>query len=65
VKLARLRRPKIACPSSYADYRPKTKAAILLDMGHTKGRTCMGGIGKGMETENLNVIDVLTVEEKI
>jgi hypothetical protein len=30
--LARLRRPKIACPSSYVDYRPKTNAVILLDM---------------------------------
>jgi hypothetical protein len=35
VKLARLRRPKIACSPSYADYRPKTNAVILLDMGHT------------------------------
>jgi hypothetical protein len=35
VKLARLRRLKIKCSSSYVDYRPKTNAAILLDMGHT------------------------------
>jgi hypothetical protein len=35
VKLARLRRPKIACSPSYVDYRPKTNAVILLDMGHT------------------------------
>jgi hypothetical protein len=35
VKLARLRRPKIACTPSDADYRPKTNAVILLDMGHT------------------------------
>jgi hypothetical protein len=35
VKLARLRRPKIACSPSYADYRLKTNAVILLDMGHT------------------------------
>jgi hypothetical protein len=35
VKLARLRRPKIAYSPSYADYRPKTNAVILLDMGHT------------------------------
>jgi hypothetical protein len=35
LKLARLRRPKITCSPSYADYRPKTNAAILLDMGHT------------------------------
>jgi hypothetical protein len=35
VKLARLRRPKIACSPSYVDYRPKTNAVILLDMAHT------------------------------
>jgi hypothetical protein len=35
VKLARLRKPKIACSPSRVDYRPKTNAAILLDMGHT------------------------------
>jgi hypothetical protein len=34
VKLARLRRPKIICSPSKADYRPKTNAVILLDMGH-------------------------------
>jgi hypothetical protein len=34
-KLVRLRRPKIACSPSYADYRPKTNAVILLDRGHT------------------------------
>jgi hypothetical protein len=33
--LARLRRPKITCSPSYADYRPKRNAVILLDMGHT------------------------------
>jgi hypothetical protein len=30
-----LRRLKIACSLSYADYRPKTNAIILLDMNHT------------------------------
>jgi hypothetical protein len=35
VKLARLRRPNIAYSPSYADYKPKTNAVILLDMGHT------------------------------
>jgi hypothetical protein len=35
VKSARLRRPKITYPLSYADYRPKANAVILLDMGHT------------------------------
>jgi hypothetical protein len=30
--LARLRRPKITCSPSYAYYRPKTNAVILLDV---------------------------------
>jgi hypothetical protein len=46
-----------------ADYRPKTKAVILLDMGHTPGRICMGGIGKWKETYNFNVVNVLPAEE--
>jgi hypothetical protein len=32
---------------------------------HTKRKMCMGGIGKGKETKNLDVVDVLTVEEQI
>jgi hypothetical protein len=48
VKLARLRRPKIICSSSFVNYRPKTTAVILLDMGHTLKGDCgrdreMGG----------------------
>jgi hypothetical protein len=35
VKLARLRRQKIACSPSYSNYRPKTNAVILFDIGHT------------------------------
>jgi hypothetical protein len=35
VKLARLRGPKIAHSPSYVDYRLKTNAVILLDVGHT------------------------------
>jgi hypothetical protein len=31
----RLRRPKIICSPSYVDFRPKTNAVILLDIGHT------------------------------
>jgi hypothetical protein len=29
------------------DYRPRTNAVTLSDMGHTKGRTLMGEIEKG------------------
>jgi hypothetical protein len=32
---------------------------------HTKRRMHTGGIGKGKEASNLNVVDVLTVEERI
>jgi hypothetical protein len=35
----RLRRPNIACFPSYADYRPKTNAVILLDMVTQYGET--------------------------
>jgi hypothetical protein len=63
VKLVRLRRPKAACSPSYADYRPKTNAAILWDMGHTKGRPHRVGIGQEKETINLNVVDVFTIQE--
>jgi hypothetical protein len=46
--------------SSYADYRP-TRAAIIMDMGHTKGRLHMGRIGQGEDTKILNVIDVCSL----
>jgi hypothetical protein len=35
LKSASLRRPKITYSLSYADYRTKTNAVILLDMVHT------------------------------
>jgi hypothetical protein len=65
VKLVRLRRPKARFSLSYADYRPKTNAVILWDMGHPKGRLCKGEIGQGKESKNLNEVDVLTVQECI
>jgi hypothetical protein len=41
MKLARFRRPKtITCSPSYVDYRPKTNAVILLDMGYTLRGEC-------------------------
>jgi hypothetical protein len=30
-----VRRPKIVCSPSYADFRSRAKAVILLDLGHT------------------------------
>jgi hypothetical protein len=32
--------PKIACSPSYVEYRPKTNAIILLNMGHTLMGEC-------------------------
>jgi hypothetical protein len=40
----RLGRPKVSFSPSHADYRPETNAAILLKVGHTKGRPHMGGV---------------------
>jgi hypothetical protein len=34
-----------------------------MDMGHSKGRSNTGRIGKEKETKNLNVVDVLNVQE--
>jgi hypothetical protein len=34
LSIVSLRKPKISCVPSYTDYRPKTNAVILLDMGH-------------------------------
>jgi hypothetical protein len=33
--LARLRRPKVICSPSYADFRSRTNTVMLLDFGHT------------------------------
>jgi hypothetical protein len=35
MRLARLRRPKIVCSPSYADFRSRAKAVMLSDLGHT------------------------------
>jgi hypothetical protein len=38
VSLVRLRRPKIVCSPSYADFRSRANAAMWLDLGHmTRG----------------------------
>jgi hypothetical protein len=34
-EISQAQRSKITCSPSYADYRPKVNAVILLDMGHT------------------------------
>jgi hypothetical protein len=59
-----LRKVKASCSPSQADFRPKTNAAILWDMGHKKDRSLKGVIGQRKEAKNLNVLDVLTVQER-
>jgi hypothetical protein len=61
MKFVRLRRPKITCSPSYADYRPKTNAVLLLDTGHTLRGERAGEIWQRKEAKNLKVIHVLTV----
>jgi hypothetical protein len=34
-EVSRLRRPKILCCSSYADFKSRAKAVMKLDWGHT------------------------------
>jgi hypothetical protein len=63
VKLVRLRRPKAICFPSYEEYRPNANAAILWDKGHTNRRPHMGWIVQKKEINNLNEVDVLTVQE--
>jgi hypothetical protein len=47
VKLARFRKPKIICSPSYAGFRSKTNAVILLDLGHTlRGENTQEEYGK-------------------
>jgi hypothetical protein len=38
VRLARLRRPKIICSPSYAEFRSRANAAMWLDLGHMTNR---------------------------
>jgi hypothetical protein len=40
-EVTQLQKPKITCSPSYADYRPKTNAVILLNMGHTPKGECI------------------------
>jgi hypothetical protein len=43
-----LRRPKVSCSPSYADYRPKTNAIILSGMSHTlRGDYTWEGLRRG------------------
>jgi hypothetical protein len=39
-EVSQTQRPNFACSPSYADYRPKTNAVILLYMGHMLRGEC-------------------------
>jgi hypothetical protein len=54
---------KTACSLSYMEYRPNTNAAISCNTGHTKRRSCMGGVGKKKGTKNLSMVDILSKKE--
>jgi hypothetical protein len=40
-KVSQSQRPKMICSLSYADFRPKTNAVLLLDMGHMLRGECI------------------------
>jgi hypothetical protein len=45
--VTRIRRPKSTmCSLSYVECRPHKNAEILWNIGHTKGRSCTGVVGK-------------------
>jgi hypothetical protein len=47
-EVSQAQKAKNLCSPSYADYRPKTNAVILLDMGHTlRGEHTWEEQGKG------------------
>jgi hypothetical protein len=49
-EVSQAQKAKIICSPSYADYRPKTNAVILLDMDHTLKGEHAWEKGKGKET---------------
>jgi hypothetical protein len=63
-KLARLRRPKIICSPSYVNFRPKTNAVILLNIGHILRRERILEVQGKVGNPKLES-DVPTVEEQI
>jgi hypothetical protein len=62
-EVSQAQKAKVTSSPSYIYYRPKTNAAILWDIGHTKWRPCTRGIGQQKGLKNLNVVDVLMVQE--
>jgi hypothetical protein len=65
VRLARLRRPKIVCSSSYADFRSRANTTRGLDFGHKiKARAHKGGMRIGKKPKkNKIAFDVLNAKE--
>jgi hypothetical protein len=64
-RLARLRRSKIVCSPSYADFRSRENTAMFLDLGHMLRGSTYGRFGDSQESQNLKVFDVPTAEELI
>jgi hypothetical protein len=65
VRLARLRRPKIVCSPSFADFRPKTNTIILMDVGPMLRGEHIQEEQEKIGNPNLKVFDVPTAEELI
>jgi hypothetical protein len=63
VRLARLRRPKIVCSSSFSDFRSRANTAMLLDLGHVIRGEQIQKVWDRQETQNMKVFDVPTAEE--
>jgi hypothetical protein len=63
---AKLRRPKIICSSSHADFRSRANAAMVVGLGsHDKVRAHLGDIEIRQKTQNMKAFDVPTPEELI
>jgi hypothetical protein len=66
VRLAKLRRPKIVCSPSYADFESRAKCSNVVGLGpHDKGRAHIGDIVIGRKPKTLKAFDVSTPEELI
>jgi hypothetical protein len=62
-EVSQAQKAKATCSPSYADYQLKTNAAMLWNMGHTKGRPCTKGIGQRKEAKTSNVVGVFAIQE--
>jgi hypothetical protein len=65
VRFSRLRRPKIICYPSYADFIYRANAAMLLFWGHMLQEEHIWEEWGRLETQNIKVFDVPTAQELI